>query len=63
MVMVQIVKWLSVLLGLSAVSGMLPEKVAPIATIVFMVVSSLKDSLVNLGDLIDDGIKNQSFKG
>jgi len=49
--------------GLSAYVNVIPEKYAPIGVIVFGVASILKDTVNRLGDLLDDGAVNGSFKG
>jgi hypothetical protein len=56
-------KVVSILTGLAAYNDLIPAKYAPIAVVVFAVASVAKDSLTKLGDLLDDGQANQSFKG
>jgi len=51
----------SVVAGLSVYAGYLPPQVAPAALIVFASVSALKDFLKGVGDILDDGKKNNSF--
>ena len=48
--------------GLGAYANMLPEKWAPVGVIVFGVASILKDAVNRVGDLLDDGAVNGSFK-
>lgn len=55
-------KVLSVLVGLAAYSDLIPEKFAIPAAIAFAVLSTLKDLVKTIGDYIDDGVKNDSFK-
>lgn len=61
-ILVPVIKWLSVLAGLASVAEALPPKVAGWAIAAFGIVSALKDSLVRVGDLLDDGVRNDSFK-
>lgn len=58
-----VVKVLSLLTGLAAYSDIIPAKFAPVAVIVFGVASTFKDAFTKLGDLLDDGQANGSFKG
>lgn len=53
----------SIIAGLVAYNDIIPAKFAAIATVVFAVASTAKDALTKLGDLLDDGQANQSFKG
>lgn len=57
-----ILKGLSVLTGLAAYNSMIPEKWMPIAAIVFAAASLLKDTVTRVGDLIDNGKEDGSFK-
>ena len=57
------VKVLSLIGGLSAYAGMIPEKFLPIATLVFLGASTFKDLFVKVGDYMDDKQMNGSFKG
>ena len=56
-------KILSLIAGLSAYAGMIPEKWGGIAIIVFGIASVLKDAVNRIGDYLDDGKPNDSFKG
>jgi hypothetical protein len=56
-------KVVSVLAGLAAYGDMIPAKFAGIAALVFGVASIAKDAFTKLGDLLDDGKDNSSFKG
>jgi hypothetical protein len=57
-----IVKVLSLVTGLSAYTGLIPEKYLPIAALAFGVASTLKDLIVKVGDYADDKQINGSFK-
>lgn len=59
-----IVKYASLLTGLSALPqvSMLPPKYLSWALLAFAAASLIKDTANRIGDLIDDGIVNQSFK-
>ena len=48
--------------GLGAYANLLPEKWAPVGIVVFGIASILKDSVNRIGDLLDDGAVNGSFK-
>lgn len=61
-ILVPAVKWLSVIAGLATLADALPPKYGAWAVAAFGVVSAIKDSLVKVGDLLDDGTANQSFK-
>ena len=56
-------KGASVVTGLAAYNDLVPAKYAAIAAIVFAGASILKDTVNRIGDLLDDGIKNDSWKG
>lgn len=56
-----VVKLVSILTGLASYVHMLPEKWSSIAVMVFMVASATKDYAISIGDVADDGKKNQSF--
>lgn len=58
-----IVKVLSLVTGLSAYSGVIPEKFLPIAALAFGLASTLKDLIVKVGDYADDKTMNNSYKG
>lgn len=53
----------SIVTGLAAYNDLVPAKYAAVAAIVFAVASVAKDALTKLGDLLDDGEANQSYKG
>lgn len=55
-------KVLAVLGGGAAYMHMIPEKWGAIAVLVFGLASILKDTVNRIGDLLDDGKANQSFK-
>lgn len=57
------VKLMSILTAASAYADLIPAKWLPIAGIVFAVASTFKDAFTKLGDLLDDGKENNSFKG
>lgn len=57
-----VVKVLSLAVGLSSYTNLIPAKWLPVAVIVFGVASVLKDAAIHLGDLLDDGVQNNSFK-
>ncbi len=57
-----VIKILAFVTGLSAYAGALPEKWLVIAGLAFGAASILKDFLNRVGDLIDDGKENNSFK-
>jgi len=61
-VLTTIGKLLSVVAGLSAYADVIPAKYALVAAIAFAVASTLKDTVRVVGDLLDDGKKNDSFK-
>lgn len=56
-------KILAVISGASAYADMIPPKFAIPAAIVFAAASTLKDLVRTVGDLLDDGQRNNSFKG
>ena len=62
-VVTTLVKVASVVAGLSAYSDLIPAKYAGVAVIAFGLASILKDMFVKVGDLLDDGKANDSFKG
>ena len=55
-------KGLSVVAGLAAYANFIPPKYAPLAVVAFGISSILKDSVNRIGDLLDDGEANQSFR-
>lgn len=57
-----IVKALALLTGLAAYSSMIPASWLPIAVIVFGIASVVKDAGIHIGDWLDDGKDNDSFK-
>ena len=57
-----IIKVLSVASGGAAYFGWLPEKYLVVAGLVFASASTAKDLLVKVGDYMDDGQINNSFK-
>lgn len=58
-----VAKIFSIIGGLTAYAGMIPEKWGHIAILVFGIASVLHHTVVQIGDLIDDGKDNDSFKG
>ena len=58
-----IVKVLSLLSGLASYASVLPASVMPIATLVFLLASSVKDAVVVVGDYLDDKQLNKSYTG
>ena len=61
-VIVPVVKWLSIISGMASMAEMLPPKIAGYAVAAFAIVSALKDTLIKVGDMLDDGQRNDSFK-
>lgn len=57
-----VVKILSLLTGFAVYADKLPQKWAAIAAIAFGIASVLKDGVNRVGDLLDDGKANDSFK-
>lgn len=55
-------KFAGIVAGLGAYADALPPKYASIGILVFGISSVLKDSVNRLGDLLDDGKANDSFK-
>lgn len=55
-------KGLSLLTGLAAWANYIPPKYAALAILAFGIASILKDTVNRIGDLVDDGIANNSFK-
>ena len=53
-----VVKGIGLVSGLGAIPFIAPEK----GVLVFLGASFVKDSLTRLGDILDDGKENQSFK-
>ncbi len=56
-----LLKFVSVLTGLSAYADLIPAKYLPIAVLVFAVASTIKDLLLKIGDWLDDKKLNNSF--
>lgn len=56
-------KVVSVVTGLAAYNDLVPAKYAVVAAFVFGLASILKDAFTSVGDLLDDGMRNDSFKG
>lgn len=58
-----IVKWLSLITSFSAlpVVALLPPQYSAYITFAFILTSTVKDSLISMGDVIDDGKRNNSF--
>lgn len=56
-------KILSVLTGLAAYKNLIPEEYIAYATISFTVFSILKEVLLIIGDYLDNGVRDNSFKG
>jgi len=53
----------SLLVGAAAYSDLIPAKYAPLAVIIFGLASVAKDTINRIGDFLDDGVSNGSFKG
>lgn len=53
----------SILTGLAAYNDLIPAKFSAVAVLVFGIASVAKDSLTKLGDLLDDGQQNNSYRG
>jgi hypothetical protein len=62
LVLMKVVRALSAVTALGTVAEVLPPKVGNWAIVAFVVVTALKDFLIKLGDVLDDGKSNQSFK-
>ena len=58
-----IVKVLSILSALSSYANVLPASILPIATLVFLLASTVKDAVVVVGDYLDDKQLNKSYTG
>ena len=58
-----VVKVLSILSALSSYANVLPASVLPIATLAFLLASTLKDAVVVIGDYLDDKQLNKSYTG
>jgi hypothetical protein len=58
-----IVKVLSILSALSSYASVLPASVLPIATLSFLLASTVKDAVVIVGDYLDDKQLNKSYTG
>jgi len=56
------VKGLSVVAGLSAYANFIPASWMPWALGAFAIASILKDTVNRIGDQLDDGVQNNSFK-
>jgi len=48
--------------GLTSALGFLPPSVGVWSAVIFMGISSIKDGLIHIGDILDDGKQNDSFK-
>ena len=63
-IIIPLVKWLGLVSAAAAqFSPVLGEKYAFAGLMVVAVASTLKDSLIKIGDVIDDGKSNNSFGG
>lgn len=58
-----VIKLLSIATAASAYADLIPAKWLPVAGIIFAVASTFKDAFTKLGDVLDDGQQNGSFKG
>ena len=58
-----IVKITSAIAAIGAYNDIIPAKFAPLAALVFMCASSVKDLAIKIGDWMDDKEINGSFKG
>jgi len=58
-----VIKIASVITGLAAYNDLVPAKYAAIAGLAFGAASIAKDAFTKLGDLLDDGQQNNSYKG
>lgn len=57
-----IIKLASLVAGLAVYAEALPAKWVPLAAIAFGIASILKDAANRLGDLLDDGKDNDSYR-
>lgn len=57
-----IVKIASVIAGLASYNSLIPPSWLPAATIAFALASVAKDAVNRIGDILDDGQSNNSFK-
>lgn len=55
-------KYLALASGGASVVGYLPAKWTPYAVLVFGILSVMHDAVIHIGDLVDDGQANDSFK-
>lgn len=55
-------KYVSVVIGLASYNNYIPAKWQGVALIAFAAASILKDTVNRIGDLVDDGKENGSFK-
>lgn len=55
-------KLLAVLVGFAAYADWIPGKYKAIAVAIFAIASILKEAVKGIGDILDDGIANNSFK-
>lgn len=58
-----IVKVTSAVAAIGAYNDVIPAKFAPLAALVFMCASTIKDFAIKVGDWLDDKQINGSFKG
>lgn len=62
----KVLSWIGKVAGLvagcAAYANMIPAKYAGLGVIVFGLASILKDTVNRIGDFLDDGQYNQSFK-
>jgi len=57
-----ICKGLALLSGLAAYQQYIPQQYGKYAVIAFLVISFSKDCIRSIGDKLDDGVSNNSFK-
>ena len=61
---IPLIKWAGVITALVAkVSALIPESYVFYGVLTTAIASSLKDTLIKIGDVLDDGEANQSCKG
>ena len=53
----------SKLLGVVAAFNVIPFIPPAVGVMIVLVASTLKDTLITIGDIVDDGLKNNSYKG
>lgn len=57
-----VTKFASLGAGLTAYADVIPHKYLPVAMLAFGIASTVKEFAMSLGDQLDDGKKNGSFK-